>query len=114
MAEKVVVPLVVGAVVLVGIIGLLLPGERSITGNFAMPSVREYGGSVHSVGYGQARAFPGRAVEAPPPAFDCYQCSCPDGKIQTYNAGDLVSVSKACEGFCAGGKASFVHRGGCA
>ena len=115
MDQKFIVPGVIGAVILLGLVGFLLPGETvGITGNFGLPGVREYGGSVHSAGYGsQARAFPGRAIEPPPPAFDCYQCTCPDGQVEEYNADNIVAVSKACSGFCPDGVATFAHKGGC-
>lgn len=46
-----------------------------VTGNFALPAAKEYGGEVRGVAISGTRAFPGgRAIELPEQS--CFMCSC--------------------------------------
>lgn len=72
--------------------------QNSITGNFAAPKVKEYGGAIRGVASEGTRAFPaGRAYELPDQA--CYTCSCLTGGI---TASERNSAERVCSENCGG------------
>lgn len=67
---------ILGIVAIIAIVGLVLlfTGARKAAGEFAVPSVKEYGGAIQGVQDPYSRAFSGRAMEYP------------SGNVETFSA----------------------------
>lgn len=81
--------------------------KPDITGDFASPVAKAYGGDIRGVASSNSRAFAGRAYQMPAQA--CYKCSC---LTQGLTAVDQVSASRVCSENC-GGTILEVKAGAC-
>jgi hypothetical protein len=85
------------------------PEDIGVTGEFARPGAKEYGGAIRGVAEGLGKAFPGRAIELP--SQDCYACNCP-GKSFGITSVTSDAAELACSNNC-GGSISMLHSGIC-
>ena len=72
-----------------------------ITGHFAVPGAKEYGGAVRGIYDAHARAFAGRAIQ---PGYElpeqaCYKCSC---LTQGITATNKDAAAQVCTNNCGG------------
>jgi len=71
------------------------PDDWRVTGEFAVPSAKGYGGEIRGVSEESARAFGGRAYEIP---SSCFKCSC--GGV--YTTPYQEAAANACANLCGG------------
>ena len=104
MRDEVAIGIIVGAVLIIGIIGAMLTVDAETTGNFAVKPAR-YGGAIESA---EPKGFVGRAFATD--RNDCYKCSV-DGDFFGYSSETLDSAKIACDE--KGGSVSLWHKGSC-
>lgn len=104
MRDEVAIGIIVGAVLIIGIIGAMLTVDADATGNFAVKPAR-YGGAIESV---EPKGFVGRAFATD--RNDCYKCTVDDDHFG-YSAENLKNAQKACDE--KGGSVSLWHEGSC-
>lgn len=70
---------------------------NKLTGQFATPAAKSYGGEIKGISDSSSRAFSGRAIETD--IQNCYTCSCHDVKL---TAATRENAQVACKNNCGG------------